>query len=345
MNKIVIAVAAAILLPVLLVGGLLLAAAAGADGTAGPGGQSGLKGVPADFQPWIVLASQQCKQPELTPGLLAAQLNQESHFSTSRTEVSSAGAEGPAQFTPGTWATWGRDVDGGGADPFDIGDAVMAQGRMMCSLIGQAKSSGIGGDVRALALAGYNAGWGAVVAAHGVPPYPQTQHYVKVILATIKDFEGGPTKQFTGAGAGPDAVRRAATELGVPYSWGGGTPTGPSTGFCSGSNGYLHGTCVAATTVGWDCSSLTQYAYWPAFHLPRTASEQYDSTSRSPVGQADLQLGDLMFWSHGGDTGIYHVALYAGNGQILEAPHTGETVKLAPVSSMPATDYYGATRP
>ena len=344
MNKTVISVAVVILLPVLFVGGLLLVviAGSGGDGT-GTGTAGGLKGVPADFQPWIELASQQCKEPELTPGLLAAQLNQESHFST--TAVSGAGAEGPAQFTPGTWATWGRDVDGGGADPYDIGDAVMAQGRMMCSLIGQAKASGIPGATRAaLALAGYNAGWGAVLSAHGVPPYPETQHYVKVILATIKNFQG-PVVQFTGSGAGPDAVRRAGTELGVPYSWGGGSPAGPSTGFCSGNNGYLHGTCVAATTVGWDCSSLTQYAYWPTLHLPRTAAEQYDSTADHPVARADLHVGDLLFWSHGGDTGIYHVALYAGANQMLEAPRTGQNVKLAPLTSMPAADYYGATRP
>lgn len=88
-----------------------------------------------------------------------------------------------------------------------------------------------------------------------------------------------------------------------------------------------------------------QYAYWPTLQLPRTASAQYDATSVRPVARADLQPGDLLFWSHGGDTGIYHVALYAGGGRMLEAPRTGENVKVAPLSDMPAADYYGATRP
>ena len=303
-----------------------------------------VRGVPAEFQPWLYLAARQCQYPELTPALLAAQLRQESGFRTDA--VSKAGAEGPAQFTPGTWAVWGRDDEGNGnPSPYDIGDAVMAQGRYMCSLIGQARASGIPGDVRALALAGYNAGWDAVEQFRGVPPYPETQSYVQTILTDMAQFDGGGVLQVSGTGLGPDALRRALSEVGVPYSWGGGSPAGPSTGFCDGANGYLGGRCVATSTVGWDCSSLVQYAFWPELQLPRTAAEQYDATSSQPVAREDLQPGDLLFWSHGGDTGIYHVALYAGQGQMVEAPRSGQQVKLAPITDMPAGDYYGATRP
>lgn len=345
MKKALVAVAVVALTPVLLVG--ILMAAVLSDASAST--SSTLKGVPADFEPWIQQAAQECRFAELTPALLAAQLNQESHFSTSRTEVSSAGAMGPAQFTPDTWATWGRDEDGkNGSNPFDVADAVMAQGRMMCSLLGQAKASPFAGDVRGLALAGYNAGWGAVVRYRGIPPYEETRHYVQVILDSIKDFDGTgnlPAAQIAGRGSGPDAVRRAASQIGLPYSWGGGSPAGPSTGFCDGTNGYLHGQCSASVTVGWDCSSLVQYAYWPSITLPRTASAQYGATSARPVAKADLQVGDLLFWSHGGDASIYHVALYAGAGMMVEAPRTGQSVKLAPLSAMPAGDYFGATRP
>lgn len=337
----------ALLLP-LATGVLLLAAAAGATNT--PAGLGPL--VPLAFRPWISAAAQACAEPELTPGLLAAQLSQESHFSTSRRMISRKGAEGPAQFTPAAWSTWGRDADGDGtADPFDAADAVTAQGRMMCSLIGQAKHSGLRGDVRALALAGYNAGWAAVEAYRGVPPYPETRHYVEAILADIDDFadaDGGVDGRgldLNGTGPGPQAARRAATQLGVPYSWGGGSPAGPSRGYCSGSNGYSRGTCVAASTTGWDCSSLVQFAYWPTVRLPRTAADQYDSTADHPVARADLRPGDLLFWSHGGDRGIYHVALYAGHGRMVEAPRTGRLVKVAPLSAMPSGDYVGATRP
>ncbi|MFI0901905.1 NlpC/P60 family protein [Streptomyces sp. NPDC020983] len=310
-------------------------------------GGEGLQGVPEEYLTWILKADADCAEPEMTPALLAAQLYQESGFNADST--SSAGAQGPAQFTPDTWATWGRDSDGNGtASPTDIGDAVIAQGHFMCSLIKQAKSSSYPGDVRALALAGYNAGWGAVERFQGVPPKSysggQTYNYVQAIMANMARFQGPGLLQVSGHGAGPDALRKAATRLGTPYSWGGGGPGGPSTGFCDGTNGYLNGKCAASSTVGFDCSGLTQYAYWPAVKLPRTAAEQYGSTSDHPVSRTDLQPGDLLFWAHG--SSIYHVALYAGDGNILEAPRTGENVKLASITSaMPAGDYYGATRP
>ncbi|MFE3688188.1 NlpC/P60 family protein [Streptomyces sp. NPDC059095] len=329
----------------MLVVGVVVIAKAGAAEISDGGG--GLRGVPAEFRPWILKASAACTHRELSPALLAAQIEAESGFSTSRSTVSSTGALGPAQFMPGTWATWGRDDDGNGdTSPWDIGDAVMSQGRFMCSLIGDAKASGIPGDVRALALAGYNAGWYAVTHAHppGIPPFAETQDYVKKILAAMPKFQGPSTLQISGTGSGPDAVRRALTRVGTPYSWGGGGPDGPSTGFCDGTNGYLNGTCSASSTSGFDCSSLVMYAYWPSLHLPRTAAEQYGATSNHPVARADLQPGDLLFWAHG--SSIYHVAMYAGDGKVVAAPRTGRNVEVAPITSaMPERDYYGATRP
>lgn len=315
-------------------------------------GRGGFRGVPAEFRTWILQADEECTQPAMTPALLAAQLYQESKFKTTPEEATSgAGAQGPAQFMPGTWATWGRDSDGNGeASPWDIGDAVMAQGRMMCSLLKQAKNSGYGGDVRALALAGYNAGWGRVQEYRGVPPKSfangETYNYVQLILSTMSKYQGPGLLTVSGSGAGPDALRRAATRMGTPYAWGGGGPAGPSTGFCDGTNGYLDGRCSASSTVGFDCSSLVQYAYWPDLKLPRVASAQYGATSDRPVSRNDLRPGDLLFWSKGGSGSIYHVAIYAGDGNVLHSPRTGRTVSLAPQSSaMPAGDYYGATRP
>ncbi|MFF3256455.1 NlpC/P60 family protein [Actinacidiphila glaucinigra] len=311
--------------------------------------RGGLKGVPAEFRPWILQAASECQHAELSPALLAAQLQQESGFSTSHDTVSDQGAQGPAQFIPATWATWGVDADeDGSTDPFDIPDAVTAQGRYMCSLIGQAKSSGLSGDVRGLALAGYNAGWGAVERFRGVPPVSfadgQTYTYVRRILALMDQFQGADQLAVSGSGTGAQALRKAATRIGTPYAYGGGSPAGPSIGFCDGRNGYSGGTCVADDTVGFDCSSLVQYAYWPDVKLPRTAAAQYGATSDHPVSRAALQPGDLMFWADRGV--IYHVAMYAGHGQILQAPRTGRDVEVTAISSgMPAADYYGATRP
>jgi hypothetical protein len=324
----------------------------GAEATEISDGGGGLRGVPAEFRTWILRADKECAEPGLTPALLAAQLYQESKFQTSKEEATShAGAQGPAQFMPDTWATWGRDSDGNGeASPWDIGDAVIAQGRMMCSLLKQAKNSGYGGDVRALALAGYNAGWGAVQRFKGVPPKSfargETYNYVQIILGSMKRFEGPGLLTVEGSGSGADALRKAATRMGTPYAWGGGSASGPSTGFCDGTNGYLNGKCSASSTVGFDCSSLVQYAYWPDVKLPRTAAAQYGATSDRPVSRSNLKVGDLLFWSNGGQSGIYHVAIYAGDGNVLHAPRTGRTVSLAPLTSaMPDADYYGATRP
>ncbi|WP_443055956.1 C40 family peptidase [Streptomyces sp. IBSBF 3136] len=122
------------------------------------------------------------------------------------------------------------------------------------------------------------------------------------------------------------------------------SPVNVHTGFCDGTNGYQNGRCIASHTVGFDCSSLTQYAYWPNVKLPRTAADQYRATADHPVSRSNLKAGDLLFWAHG--TAIYHVAIYAGDGNVLHAPRTGRDVSLAPLTSaMPDSDYVGATRP
>ncbi|MGC5000567.1 NlpC/P60 family protein [Streptomyces sp. DT195] len=345
------AVVAALLLAVTaLVGMVLIDDEARATEISDGGG--GLRGVPAEFRPWILRASKECSERELTPALLAAQLYQESGFQTSRARATSdKGAQGPAQFIPATWATWGRDSDGNGeVSPWDIGDAVIAQGRMMCSLLKDAKSSGITGDPRALALAGYNAGWPAVLRFGGVPPasfaHGETYRYVRIILGLMPRFQGPGLFSVSGSGDGADAVRRAADRMGTPYAWGGGGPNGPGTGFCDGTNGYLNGRCSASSTVGFDCSSLVMYAYWPSLHLPRTAAVQYGATSNHAVSRENLKVGDLLFWSHGGSSSIYHVAMYAGDGNVIHAPRTGKTVSIVPLASaMPSSDYFGATRP
>ncbi|WP_327286652.1 C40 family peptidase [Streptomyces sp. NBC_01205] len=345
-----IAVIGMILVPIIaLVGIVVLDGNAKAVET---GGAGGLRNVPVEFQPWILRADAACPEPEMTPALLASQLWTESKFKTSKEEATSyANAQGPAQFVPETWATWGHDDDGNGdTSPWDIGDAVMAQGRFMCSLLKQAKASGYGGDPRGLALAGYNAGWGAVEQYRGVPPQSfargETYSYVHDILTDLPRFQGPGLLEVSGSGSGPDALRRAVARAGTPYSWGGGGPDGPSTGFCDGTNGYLNGQCSANSTVGFDCSSLVQYAYWPTTKLPRTASEQYGATSDRGVSRDALQPGDLLFWSHGGSGSIYHVAMYAGDGNVLHAPRTGRVVELQSLNSaMPQGDYFGATRP
>ena len=139
--------------------------------------------VPQEYRKPIKQAAKEC--PELTPQLLAAQIDQESGFDPEA--ESHAGAQGIAQFVPETWARWGVDLDGDGvADPFNAQEAIDAQARLMCYLILEAKVSGIDRDPVDLALAGYNAGWSQVEKYQGIPPFKETKGYV----STIREREG-----------------------------------------------------------------------------------------------------------------------------------------------------------
>lgn len=125
-------------------------------------------------------------------------------------------------------------------------------------------------------------------------------------------------------GLGGTAVTAAQKELGVPYAWGGGGPGGPSRGFAQG-----------AGTVGFDCSSLAQWAWAKAgVQLPRTTYDQI-KVGRAIPSVAQARPGDLMFPSTG------HVQIYIGNGKVIEAPHTGGHVQI--VSARPS--YIAIRRP
>jgi cell wall-associated NlpC family hydrolase len=134
------------------------------------------------------------------------------------------------------------------------------------------------------------------------------------------------------ASAAQTAIDAALRYLGTPYSWGGGGSAGPGVGWAQG-----------AGTVGFDCSGLTQYAYAQAgISIPRNSRAQYSELPK--VAASDLQAGDLVFWATNpsNPATIHHVAMYIGNGQVVQAPRTGDVVK---VSSMWWRGYAGAVRP
>ncbi|MFD9792301.1 NlpC/P60 family protein [Streptomyces sp. NPDC059070] len=115
------------------------------------------------------------------------------------------------------------------------------------------------------------------------------------------------------SGRAAAAVAYAYAALGKPYVWG---ATGPSS---------------------YDCSGLTQAAWNAAgVSLPRTTYTQINSGTR--VSRSQLAPGDLVFFY----SGISHVGLYIGGGQMIHAPHPGAPVRIAPIDQMP---FAGATRP
>jgi cell wall-associated NlpC family hydrolase len=134
----------------------------------------------------------------------------------------------------------------------------------------------------------------------------------------------GPAPQVAsvapGRVRGPQAIeyviRRGASQMGTPYSWGGGKPNGPSTGVDSGAN-----------IVGYDCSGFTQFSFaGVGVLIPKYSGDQYNTGRKVPVSQA--KRGDLLFWGPGGKQ---HVALYLGGGQMLESSSSAGKVTVSAV--------------
>ena len=113
---------------------------------------------------------------------------------------------------------------------------------------------------------------------------------------------------YSGGGAST-AIATAQSYLGVPYVWGG------------------------ESYGGVDCSGLTMLAWGSAgVDLPHLSRAQYSYGTHVPIGS--MEAGDLIFWSSNGtQSGIYHVAIYLGGGQMIEAPTFGVPVRITGVYS------------
>lgn len=152
---------------------------------------------PAGLPPWVpqkyvAMIADAAQKYNVQPLLLAAQLRAESDFNPN--SISPSGAQGIAQFMPGTAQSVGL------SDPFDPRQAIAAQARLMGTLIRQFKSI-------PKALAAYNAGPGAVQRYGGIPPFAETQGYVARILLLMK---GGGAGMDDPAFAGIDVLPRVA---------------------------------------------------------------------------------------------------------------------------------------
>jgi cell wall-associated NlpC family hydrolase len=150
----------------------------------------------------------------------------------------------------------------------------------------------------------------------------QTEQAVATTQADAAAYTPAPFAPYaSGSELGVEAVAIAEQFLGVPYVWGGASP---STGF--------------------DCSGLVQYVYGQlGISLPHYAASQWAQTTH--VDPSQLQPGDLLFFEPRSD-GPGHVGIYVGGDTFVEAPHTGDVVKLASFTTE-ARDmgFVGAARP
>ncbi|HEY4003780.1 MAG TPA: C40 family peptidase [Pseudonocardia sp.] len=258
----------------------------------------------------------------------------------------SAGGSGPegssvlaAPSAPaGSSASGGTPVLGGGpvldfAPPSDVGGS--GNGGSGGAIVdgptsGGSGSAGAGSDGPIRVITGPDVG----TAPTGMP-----------VAAPVEDDPASPgcNRQFTDpvqfesalASAGPDdvicisgaaakpaatkAVAFARAQLGVPYVWAG--------------NGKADG--------GYDCSGLTTASFSAAgVRLPRTAQAQYSAGPRLPAN-VPLQAGDLVFFGTG-PRSVTHVGLAVSPTKMINAPQTGEVIKVAPIRRK---DFVGATRP
>jgi cell wall-associated NlpC family hydrolase len=131
-------------------------------------------------------------------------------------------------------------------------------------------------------------------------------------LASQPSSGGGgnaPAAQYGGV------VGIAMQYLGIPYQWGG---SSPSTGF--------------------DCSGFVMFVYAQVgVSLPHNAAMQYGYGS--PVSRSELAPGDLVFFN-----GLGHMGIYIGGNQFIHSPHTGDVVKISSLTGWYASTYYGARR-
>ncbi len=272
------------------------APATGAAGPLGSGVHESGASIPA---PWLSLYQQAAATcPGLSWSILAAVGTVETGSGRSSAPgvwsgANSAGAEGPMQFEPATFAAYATIGPGGvqPASPYDPVDAVYTASALLC-----ADGAGAEPTLRS-AIADYN----------------HSSVYVDTVLTLSLALAEDPTASGTVVAA----LTFAAEKLGTPYVWGG-----------TGNGGF-------------DCSGLAQAAYRAGgVSLPRVAQAQFDAGPIVP-GAGTVQPGDLVFFGTG-TTGVDHVGLYVGVGEMIDAPHTGADVRF---DAADWPDRVGVTRP
>jgi cell wall-associated NlpC family hydrolase len=148
--------------------------------------------------------------------------------------------------------------------------------------------------------------------------YNHAQWYADEVETLAASYAGTSAFSLGTSPAMSSAVRLALSQIGVPYVWGGSTPG-----------------------AGFDCSGLVKWAYGlSGIALPRTSYAQWAALPHLPAG-APLEVGDLLFFEPGPE-GPGHVGIYIGGGLMVDAPHTGASVRVEPYDW---PSYVGAALP
>lgn len=170
-------------------------------------------------------------------------------------------------------------------------------------------------EPRRFARGGAVSGAAKIINDHDEETRVNIQRLYEAVLDGFAKDVGKQLKEYANSAGG--VVAAWQSQLGVPYSWGGGGPGGPSRGFGRG-----------AGTVGFDCSSLMQYGWAQAgVTLPRVTYDQIHTGTKVPVGQQ--RPGDLVFPHLG------HVAGVVSPNKLIHAPYTGATVSYRSMYASP----------